>query len=73
MDLSPLKERKTPYHCQNTIIKMINLFEKFVDEAIVFINLESSCIQGENNTYIIDINNNTVKELYKKKILCWLN
>lgn len=65
-----LKERKTPLQSKRKVVAMMNLFEKFVDEPIVLMNVETHMIQTNNSLYRIDFSHNKViKVNYEKYIL----
>lgn len=59
-----LKNRKTPLQSKRKVVVMMNLFERYVDEKIVSIEVETGLIKGENYEYRVDIRNNKVSKVY---------
>ena len=62
--MKPLKERRTPLQSKRKVVSMMNLFEKYIDESIISINISTNEITTWNNTYRVDIINNEVKKTY---------
>jgi hypothetical protein len=60
--MEKLKERKTPSQSRRKLITMINLFEKYVDEEIKFIDVRLSRIQTSSSLYDVNIHTNKVEE-----------
>lgn len=62
--MKPLKDRKTELQSKKKVVAMMNLFEKYIDEKIISINLEQSYIEGEKYDYRVDISANVVQRIY---------
>jgi hypothetical protein len=61
--MEKLKERKTPSQSRRKLITMINLFEKYIDEEIKFIDVKLSLIQTSSSLYSVNIHTNKVEEI----------
>lgn len=62
--MKPLDLRKTPLQSKRKVVSMMNLFEKYIDEKIVSINLDLNKIIGSRYEYRVDIDNNKVERIY---------
>jgi hypothetical protein len=63
-DIKILKERKTPLQSKHKIVMMMKLFERYIDEEIISINISNNTITTYYRTYFVDIHNNKVKISY---------
>lgn len=61
--IKPLKNRKTPLQSKNKIVTMVNLFEKYIDEKIIYIDIEHNSIQTDRNYYKVDIAKNSIEKI----------
>jgi len=72
--LNILKERKTPLQSKRKVVTMMELFEKYVDDEIVLIDIELGRIQtNKNNLYIVDIAKNIVQKIEYEKYKLEIN
>jgi len=63
--MKPLKERKTLLQSKKRVVSMMNLFEKYVDEPIISIDLQASTINtGKKYEWWIDVAKNEVIQVY---------
>ena len=62
------KERKTPLQSKRKVITMMELFEKNIDEKIIFIDIQLNRIQtSSNKLYEVDISKNKVEKIQYEK------
>ena len=64
MELKPLKNRTAKLASKRKVVNMILLFEKYINEEIVSINLSSSEITTYYSTYRVSLAKNTVHKCY---------
>ena len=62
------QQRKTPLQSKRNVVSMMNLFEKKIDEKILFINIVTGMIQTDKNLYRVDMTKNEVEKVYYESI-----
>ena len=59
-----LKLRKTPLQSKRKVVNMMKLFEKYVDEPIVVINVRAYEITTYSHVYRVNLAKNSVMKVF---------